>query len=131
MKRNLNEQITRIKNMMGLNEHMEFDTPNEDGDDYYEDKFGKFDPDYFEDSEEGFGDKMNQKIVSKKIKMDPQGLSPLHASNSRKKDREIPRDEYGKEIKWSPIQKNDMSLSDYLKSPEHEKRMSKKISKRK
>jgi hypothetical protein len=98
---------------------------DDDDSDYYEDKFGKFDPDYFEDSEEGFGDKMNQKIVSKKIKMDPHGLSPLHASHSRKKDREIPRDEHGKEIKWSPIQKNDMSLSDYLKSPEHEKRMSK------
>ena len=70
MKSNLNEEIIRIKSMMGLNEHMEFDTPV-DGDDYYEDEFGKFDPDYFEDSEEGFGDKMNQKILflfrSKKI----------------------------------------------------------------
>jgi len=57
MKRNLNEQITRIKNMMGLNEHMDFDTPE---DDYSGDEFGKFDPDYFEDSEEGFNDKINQ-----------------------------------------------------------------------
>ena len=122
MKRDLNEQITRIKNMMGLNEHMDFDTPE---DDYNGDEFGKFDPDYFEDSEEGFGDKMNQKIVSKKIKMDPHGIGDTPVSYSRKKDREIPRDEHGKEIKWSPIQKKDMSLSDYLKSPEHEKRMSK------
>ena len=125
MKKDLNEQITRIKNMMGLNEHVDFDMSDDDDSDYYEDKFGKFDPDYFEDSEEGFGDKMNQKIVNKKIKVNPLGIGDTPVSYSRKKDREIPRDEHGKEIKWSPIQKNDMSLSDYLKSPEHEKRMSK------
>ena len=124
MKRNLNEQITRIKNMMGLNEHMEFDAPE---DDYNGDEFGKFDPDYFEDSEEGFNDKINQKIVGKKIKKNSIGIGDLPSHYSGKKEREIPRDEHGKEIKWSPIQKNDMSLSDYLKSPEHEKRMSKKI----
>ena len=128
MKLIINE--SQFKKLLKEQNHLDFDMFGDDNDGYNEDNFGKFDPDYFEDSDEGFSSKMNQKIVDKKTKMDPHGLGnyPKSYNPGRKtyKDNVIPRDEFGKETKWSPIKKDEMSLSDYLKSPEHEKRQSKR-----
>ena len=84
-----------------------------DDEESYDDEFGKFDPDYFEDSDEGFSSKMHQKILDKKIKRNSLGIGDDHYF--RKKEVVVPRDEHGKEIKWSPIKKDEMSLSDYIK----------------
>ena len=101
------QQMTQPKN---VDENYDDDMFDDD----HEDSFGKFDPDYFEDSDEGFSSKMYMKNLHKKIKKDPQGLSPLHISHTKKKDREIHRDSEGNEIKWSPVRSDEMPLHKYL-----------------
>lgn len=97
----------------------------EDGN--YEDTFGKFDPDYFEDSEEGFSDKMTNRDINRKMKIDPVGIADYYKGSPNAKSSAIKRDEHGREIKWSPIKDNDMPLDKYIKSDDFIRRMHKNI----
>lgn len=108
---------SQFRRLLKEQRHSDFDMFGDD-DGYNEDNFGKFDSDYFDEDEYndgGFSPKMHQKSLDKKIKRSPDQIGVGGGIK-------IPRDEMGKEIKYSPVRKNDMSLGDYIKSPEFEKR---------
>lgn len=109
---------SQLKRIFNEQRHSDFDMF--DDEEYHNDSdFQKFDPDYFDQDEYndgGFSPKMHQKSLDKKIKRSVDDVGRMAPSYSRKKDIEVPRDEFGKEKKWSPLKKDDMSLGDYLKS---------------
>jgi hypothetical protein len=64
--------------------------------------------------EEGFSNKLRQKHIHKNIKINPIGIGDVSHYHSRKKEIEVPRDEKGKEVKWSPLKSDDLPLNKYL-----------------
>jgi hypothetical protein len=46
--------------------------------------------------------------------MNPIGIGDVSHYHSKKKEIEVPRDEEGKEIKWSPMKSDDLPLDKYL-----------------
>ena len=64
--------------------------------------------------EEGFSNKMREKQIHKKLRVDPLGIGTTPPSYSKKKEIEVPRDEEGKEVKWSPLKSDDLPLDKYL-----------------
>lgn len=111
-----------IKENKSINEHYGEDDYNDD--DEYEDSFGKFDPDYFEDSEEGFSSKMHTKNLHKKIKLGDTNISgDYHVIRDKKNDRENSKRKYAgldplrKDTQpepYSPIKNDDLPLHKYL-----------------
>ena len=110
-----------IKENRSINEHYGEDDYN---DDYDEDSFGKFDPDYFEDSEEGFSSKMHTKNLHKKIKLGDTNIDSGHyMTKDYKKHRENEKRKYAgldplrndtQPEPYSPIKNDDLPLHKYL-----------------
>ena len=73
-----------------------------------------YDGEPYRGDEEGFSNKLRQKHIAKSTKVDHLGMGALHPSYSKKKDIEIPRDDQGKEVKWSPMKSDDLPLDKYL-----------------
>lgn len=97
----------------------EFDDENdgENANEYLNSLFNTeddYDGEPYRGDEEGFSNKMRQKHIAKSIKADHLGMGAVHPSYSKKKDIEIPRDEQGKEVKWSPMKSDDLPLDKYL-----------------
>lgn len=96
----------------------EYDEDYEDDDISVLDKLFKTEDDYdgepYRGDEEGFSNKLRQKNIAKSMKVDHLGMGALHPSYSKKKDIEVPRDNQGKEVKWSPMKSDDLPLDKYL-----------------
>jgi hypothetical protein len=111
-----------IKENKSMNEHYGEDEYNDD--DYDEDSFGKFDPDYFKDSEEGFSSKMHTKNLHKKMKLGDTNISRgHHIIRDKKNDRENEKRKYAgldplrndtQPTPYSPIKSDDLPLDKYL-----------------
>ena len=111
-----------IKENKSINEHYGEDDYNDD--DYDENSFGKFDPDYFRDSEEGFSSKMHTKNLHKKIKLGDTNMDSGHyMAKDYKKHRENEKRRYAgldplrndtQPEPYSPIKNDDLPLHKYL-----------------
>lgn len=110
--------LDTIKEQQSVNEFYN------DNNDEYEDDFNPLDTlfntedDYdgepYRGDEEGFSNKLRQKHISKSIETHPLGIGDISHYYSKKKEIEVPRDEEGREVKWSPLKSDDLPLNKYL-----------------
>ena len=107
-----------IKEQESVNEFYDDDTiDGENADEYLQSLFNTeddYDGEPYRGDEEGFSNKLRQKHITKSTKVDHLGMGALHPSYSKKRDIEIPRDDQGKEVKWSPMKSDDLPLDKYL-----------------
>jgi peptidoglycan hydrolase-like protein with peptidoglycan-binding domain len=73
-----------------------------------------YDGEMFRGDDEGFSNKMRQNQINKKMRLSSTGLDTYYKGGGDLKSNTIPRDEEGKEVKWSPIRDNEMPLDKYL-----------------
>jgi hypothetical protein len=100
-----------------LKEEFDYESDDESANEYLNSLFNTeddYDGEPYRGDEEGFSDKLRQKHISKSIKMNPIGIGDVSHYHSKKKEIEVPRDEEGKEIKWSPMKSDDLPLDKYL-----------------
>ena len=112
VKDTINEQAIK-----DLKEEFDYESDDESANEYLNSLFNTeddYDGEPYRGDEEGFSDKLRQKHISKSIKMNPIGIGDVSHYHSKKKEIEVPRDEEGKEIKWSPMKSDDLPLDKYL-----------------
>jgi len=113
-----------------VDNNVESDFVNENYNEYYNDSedyneldslFDKnfnteddYDGEMFRGDDEGFSNKMRQNQIHKKMRLSSTGLDTYYKGGGDLKSNTIPRDEEGKEVKWSPIRDNEMPLDKYL-----------------
>ena len=73
-----------------------------------------YDGEMFRGDDEGFSNKMRQNQIHKKMRLSSTGLDTYYKGGGDLKSNTIPRDEEGKEVKWSPIRDNEIPLDKYL-----------------
>jgi hypothetical protein len=110
-----------IKERKSINEF--YDEYNDDSEDYNEldslfDKNFNTEDDYdgemFRGDDEGFSNKLRQNQIHKKMRLSSTGLDTYYKGGGDLKSNTIPRDEDGKEVKWSPVKNDEMPLNKYL-----------------
>jgi peptidoglycan hydrolase-like protein with peptidoglycan-binding domain len=100
-----------------LKEEFDYESDDESANEYLNSLFNTeddYDGEPYRGDEEGFSNKLRQKHISKSLKMNPIGIGDVSHYHSKKKEIEVPRDEEGKEIKWSPMKSDDLPLDKYL-----------------
>lgn len=106
-----------VQSTQDLKEEFDYESDDESANEYLNSLFNTeddYDGEPYRGDEEGFSDKLRQKHISKSIKMNPIGIGDVSHYHSKKKEIEVPRDEEGKEIKWSPMKSDDLPLDKYL-----------------
>jgi hypothetical protein len=110
-----------IKERKSINEF--YDEYNDDSEDYNEldslfDKNFNTEDDYdgepFKGDDEGFSNKMRHSQINKKMRLSSTGLDSYYKGGGDLKSNTIPRDQDGKEVKWSPVRSDEMPLNKYL-----------------
>ena len=73
-----------------------------------------YDGEMFRGDDEGFSNKLRQNQINKKMRLSSTGLDTYYKGGGDLKSNTIPRDEDGKEVKWSPVKNDEMPLNKYL-----------------
>jgi hypothetical protein len=73
-----------------------------------------YDGEPFRGDDDGFSNKMRNKQIYNKMKLSSTGLDTYYKGGGDLKSNTVPRDEKGKEVKWSPLKSDDLPLNKYL-----------------
>ena len=105
-----------IKEQKSINEFYDDDDYNE-LDNLFNKNFDTeddYDGEPFRGDDDGFGNKMRNKQIYNKMKLSSTGLDTYYKGGGDLKSNTVPRDEKGKEVKWSPLKSDDLPLNKYL-----------------
>lgn len=105
-----------IKEQKSINEFYDDDDYNE-LDNLFNKNFDTeddYDGEPFRGDDDGFSNKMRNKQIYNKMKLSSTGLDTYYKGGGDLKSNTVPRDEKGKEVKWSPLKSDDLPLNKYL-----------------
>jgi hypothetical protein len=105
-----------IKKQKSINEFYDDDDYNE-LDNLFNKNFDTeddYDGEPFRGDDDGFSNKMRNKQIYNKMKLSSTGLDTYYKGGGDLKSNTVPRDEKGKEVKWSPLKSDDLPLNKYL-----------------
>jgi hypothetical protein len=105
-----------IKEQKSINEFYDDDDYNE-LDNLFNKNFDTeddYDGEPFRGDDDGFSNKMRNKQIYNKMKLSSTGLDTYYKGGGDLKSNTVPRDEKGKEVKWSPLNYDDLPLNKYL-----------------
>jgi hypothetical protein len=130
-KQTLNEEITRIKQMMGKITNESFDDIDDfddiedlgdEEDEFASDDYLDADDDYISKDYDGFSPKLKHKQIKDRMKLDVNrepSSSYLYLSNKEEREKQrlglpLKKDEFGQPEPYNPIKSTDIPLEKYL-----------------